>query len=134
LIEPAALEAGGGPHRTIYRPTRQGRTRLAKWLSEPVERAREIHTNFLLKLVFSQRAGIDTTPLLNEQRALLTSTLASLNQKLAGLGPNEKPHLRLRLYTTQAVIDFIDDWSNAMAVASSRPAARRRKHQRSSSA
>jgi PadR family transcriptional regulator AphA len=134
LIEPAALEAGGGPYRTIYRTTRQGRAQLAKWLSEPVDRVREIHTNFILKLVFSQRAGLDATPLLNEQRALLTSTVASLNQKLAGLGPNEKPHLRLRLYTTQAVIDFIDEWSNGIAVASSRPAARRRKRQASSSA
>jgi PadR family transcriptional regulator AphA len=134
LIESAALEAGGGPHRTIYRTTREGRSRLSRWLSEPIERVREIHTNFVLKLVFSQRAGIDTTPLLNSQRALLAATVASLNQKLAGLGPTEKPHLRLRLYTTQAVIDFIDEWSNGIAVATSRPAVRTRRRQGSSSA
>lgn len=127
LIEPAALEPGGGPHRTIFRTTAKGRAQLANWLSDPVERVREIHTSFLLKLVFSQRAGIDATPLLNEQRALLASNVASLAQKLTGLGPTEKPHLRLRLYTSQAVIDFIDDWSNGIAAATvSRPTRARR--------
>jgi DNA-binding PadR family transcriptional regulator len=126
LIEPAALEAGEGPHRAIYRITRTGRARLDGWLTEPVEPVREIHSSFMLKLVFLQRAGIDPIPLLNAQRALLVASVASLEHKLSGLGAAEKPHLRLRLKTTEAVIDFVDESCNAYAVV--RPTrARRRK-------
>jgi DNA-binding PadR family transcriptional regulator len=40
------------PPRKTYALTDEGRTVLARWLSEPVERLREVRLDFLLKLYF----------------------------------------------------------------------------------
>src|SRR5215831_10754181 len=60
LIDAIGLERGGrGPHRVIYAVTGEGREVSSRWLSSPVEHVRDIRSVFLLKVVLSQRAGLD---------------------------------------------------------------------------
>src|SRR5215510_13063241 len=72
LIEPVTLERSPhGPHRVVFAATSRARRGLHAWLAEPVEHITEIRSVFLLKLVFSSRAGIDREPLVLAQRAVV---------------------------------------------------------------
>jgi DNA-binding PadR family transcriptional regulator len=124
LIEALLTEPGQGAYRTVYRPTAAGREMLARWLAEPVEHMRDASSTFVLKLVFTQRAGLDTTPLLNAQRNLVLATMQALGSKLARVPAGSQIHLRVRLETARALLVVIDDLSNATAVRSrtARPA------------
>src|SRR5579862_8720583 len=72
LIRSAGLERGDrGPHRVIYAVTAKGTKAVHAWLREPVDHVREVRSLFLLKVVLSQRAGLDVESLLVAQRAAL---------------------------------------------------------------
>jgi PadR family transcriptional regulator AphA len=120
LIESTLTEPGEGPHRTVFRPTEPGRRRLAAWLAEPVAQMGEAQSTFVLKLVFTQRAGIDPTTLLVAQRAAVIAALESLAAKLRASGGSQV-HLQLRLETTRALLSFIDGLSTATAARTSPP-------------
>ncbi len=69
LIRTRGLERGArGPHRVVYEVTPGGRKSIRDWLAGPVEHVRDIRSLFLLKVVLSQRSGIDIEPLLTAQR------------------------------------------------------------------
>src|SRR5438552_1578034 len=53
-IESQLESQGTRPPRKVFHPTALGRTVFRQWLTEPVERPREIRVLFLLKLYFVQ--------------------------------------------------------------------------------
>jgi DNA-binding PadR family transcriptional regulator len=113
FIETTNLERGTrGPHRVIFRPTRTGRAGVRAWLAEPVEHVRDMRSLFLLKVVLSQRAGLDLQPLLVAQRTLLLPFVALLETQLDDADPVTEPSeeavLYFRLETTRATLAFID--------------------------
>ncbi|GMU77706.1 MAG: hypothetical protein AMXMBFR46_05040 [Acidimicrobiia bacterium] len=58
LIEWTRSEPGRrGPDRAVYRATRRGRDRLARWLERPVEHPRQVRAELLVKLWFLARRG-----------------------------------------------------------------------------
>ena len=110
LIEEERVERSErGPHRVVYRATRKGRTALKAWVAEPVEHVRDIRLLFLLKLVLAARAGIDRTPMIHAQRAVLAPSLDALEAKLGHGSEAEEITLRFRIDTTRAVLRFLDD-------------------------
>src|SRR5215475_6673985 len=113
FIEKSGLERGRrGPHRVLYVPTRQGRATVRAWLVEPVEHVREMRSLFLLKVVLSQRLGLELAPLLVAQRALLVPFVAWLEAQLDDVDPAteraEEAVLYFRLATARATVAFID--------------------------
>ncbi len=112
LIRTAGLERGTrGPHRVLYAATPQGRRAVRGWLAAPVEHVREIRSLFLLKIVLSQRVGIDIEPLLGAQRAAVVPFVAWLEAQLDDADPRapaERTALAFRLETAQMVVRFID--------------------------
>jgi PadR family transcriptional regulator AphA len=132
LIEATLTEPGEGPHRTVYRPTTEGRRRLAGWLAEPVAQMREAQSTFVLKLVFTQRAGQDATPLVVAQRAAVVAALESISSRLRG-SDQPQVHLQLRLETTRALLSFIDGLS-AQTAARTQPARSRKRRTAGSAA
>ncbi|MDQ6661794.1 MAG: PadR family transcriptional regulator [Chloroflexota bacterium] len=59
----AQLELQGTrPPRKVFHLTKLGRTVFREWLTEPVERPRDIRLLFLIKLYFVQRIMPDTLP------------------------------------------------------------------------
>jgi PadR family transcriptional regulator AphA len=69
LAEPRRTEPStAGPRRTIYGVTAQGRATLDSWLATPVEHVRDVRNAFLLKLLISDRLGLDTSELIRAQR------------------------------------------------------------------
>jgi DNA-binding PadR family transcriptional regulator len=112
MIRATGLERGGrGPHRVVYAATEEGRTELGTWLSAPVQHVRDIRSLFLLKVVLSERAGIDVEPLLVAQRTALVPLIAWLEAQLDDAGteaPGETTVAVFRLETAGAVVRFID--------------------------
>jgi PadR family transcriptional regulator AphA len=109
LIERAESERGArGPNRTLFHATGTGREALARWLSEPVDHVREVRSLFVLKLVLIDRAGLDSRPLLEAQRAITIPAITTLERRLRGSAGAEEVFLRFRLETTRSVIHFID--------------------------
>lgn len=76
LVEPMRVEPGrGGPPRTVYRPTRRGRSALRRWLDTPVAHVRDVRSELLLKLVLIERLGRERRQLIAAQRAALAPVL-----------------------------------------------------------
>ena len=57
LIEPQGSQPGGGPPRTIWRATAQGKRASRAWLRRPVEHPRDMRTEFLLKIALGAPAA-----------------------------------------------------------------------------
>jgi len=109
LAQRAGVEPGSrGSPRTLLRPSRSGRQAVARWLAEPVEHVRDLRSELLLKLLFTERAGGDPTPLLRAQQALLTETVAALE---AGPGDGQPFDATVRAFrseTASAGLRFVE--------------------------
>jgi DNA-binding PadR family transcriptional regulator len=113
LIKAVGLERGErGPHRVVYGATPKGRKVLREWLARPVDHVRDIRSLFLLKVVLSQRAGIDVEPLLVAQRSALVPFVTWLEAQLDDVdsisSPSDSTMLYFRLETAKTIVRFID--------------------------
>jgi len=119
LIRTLKLERGArGPHRMIFEVTSNGRRAVQEWLAGPVEHVRDIRSLFLLKVVLSQRAGIDVEPLLVGQRAAIVPFVGWLESQLDDADPSvpaEVTALYFRLETAQMIVRFIDGMLDELA-------------------
>lgn len=133
LIKSVGLERGDrGPHRVVYAATAKGIKSVQAWLREAVEHVREVRSLFLLKIVLSQRAGLDVEPLLVAQRAMLMPFVGWLEAQVDDvepvIAPWEATLLYFRLETTQTIVRFIDGMLDDPAKRASRkrPPAKKR--------
>jgi PadR family transcriptional regulator AphA len=109
LIEAAGHEPGiRGPNRTIFRATEAGHDALRRWLREPVQHVRDVRSLLLLKLVFAERLGVDTRPMLEEQHDAIAEAVTALERRIDGSHGSEEILLRFRLESTRAVLRFVD--------------------------
>jgi DNA-binding PadR family transcriptional regulator len=83
LARPVFTEAGQGPNRTILTATPAGLEQFDEWLEEPVVHVRDARSLLLLKLVYAERSGRDTGPLLERQRDLLRPIVEAHRERLA---------------------------------------------------
>jgi PadR family transcriptional regulator AphA len=124
LVHATGLERGGrGPHRVVYAATPEGKRELVDWLSTPAEHVRDIRSLLLLKVVLSERAGIDPEPLLVAQRAVLLPFVGWLEAQLddpAHELPGEAAVAAFRLETATAILRFIDAQLDGRGATSSR--------------
>jgi hypothetical protein len=114
----------------VYGATPKGRAALRSWLARPVEHVRDIRSLFLLKVVLSQRVGVDVEPLLVAQRAVLVPFVTWLEAQLDDVdtvgSPGEATMLYFRLETAKTIVRFIDGMLDDPAKRTARkPAARR---------
>ena len=105
MVEPRRTEAGSaGPPRTIYGPTKLGRSTLDTWLTAPVDHVREIRNVFLLKLLLADRLGRDRRELVRAQR----SAFAPILDRLAAPPPSSDIVATWRHHSAAAVASFLD--------------------------
>jgi PadR family transcriptional regulator AphA len=71
-----------GPVRWLYRITPAGREQATAWLGSPVEHARDVRSELLVKLALLDRSGFDTRELVQAQRARLLPVAAALDNRL----------------------------------------------------
>jgi PadR family transcriptional regulator AphA len=109
LVEQVGATASTrGPSRTIFRPTRQGRAALKRWLHEPVAHIRDLRPDLLLKLIFLRRAGADTSALLDAQRSIVEELLAGLEVDLEGASIERAVLVRYRLEIARSALRFVE--------------------------
>jgi len=109
LAERAGSEPGRrGSPRTRLRATAAGRHAVQQWLVEPVDHVRDLRSALLLKLLFTERAGLDRGPLLRAQHAILTETVAALEAQIAADSAAEVTVRAFRLETARAGVRFVE--------------------------
>jgi DNA-binding PadR family transcriptional regulator len=99
------------PARRILSITPAGRVELERWLSEPVDKTRDIRLDFLLKLYFVRTLAPDrTAALLREQRVLCEAFVDSLESQLAGETDDfRRLVIQMRLAQNQAMVAWLRD-------------------------
>jgi len=108
-IEQAGSEPGTrGSPRVVLRVTAPGRRALARWLADPVIHVRDLRSELLLKLLFSQRAGLNRSPLLQAQRAILVNTVVALEAPTEAEEESGATVRRFRLETARAGLRFVE--------------------------
>jgi DNA-binding PadR family transcriptional regulator len=109
LVAPQTVEPGHGPQRTIYRATPAGRKAATAWLDTPVEHIRDVRSQLLIKLALLDRAGTDTTGLLQRQKAILQPIAAAIATEQSRRKGFDATLLAWRRATATAALSFLDD-------------------------
>jgi PadR family transcriptional regulator AphA len=71
-----------GPVRSLFEATPAGCAAALVWLSTPVEHARDVRSELMVKLALLDRSGIDSRDLLQAQLARLLPVAAALDDRL----------------------------------------------------
>ena|SRR5438132_10260998 len=71
-----------GPVRSLHEATPAGHAAAATWLSTPVEHARDVRSELMVKLALLDRSGDDSRDLLRAQFARLLPVAAALDDRL----------------------------------------------------
>jgi len=104
LVAPARTEAGAqGPTRTVYRATRSGAARVARWLDRPVDHPRDVRTELLVKLLLRARRGRPLAPLARRQLDRFASVSGGLEQRAAAAAGPERVVARWRAESISAI-------------------------------
>ncbi|MBW0105123.1 PadR family transcriptional regulator [Pseudonocardia sp. KRD291] len=109
LITAEAVEAAGGPPRTLYTATVQGREQVRSWLEAPVPHVRDMRSELLLKLAIHHRQGSDPGPLVERQRAVLGPIVTALEAELAGADAFDRVLVAWRHASALAAVGFLDE-------------------------
>jgi tRNA (adenine37-N6)-methyltransferase len=109
LVEIRGTEAGGaGPARTTLAATRRGRSAFRRWRGATVDHVRDLRSELMLKLLFHDRAGLDSTALLREQVRVLARTERALEAQLASTVGFERTLVLWRLSVGRAALSFVE--------------------------
>ena len=109
FIEESRTEPGTqGPHRTVYRATRSGKARLARWLDEPVDHPRDVRSELLVKFVLRARRDEPLTPLARRQLELFAPVTEGLTRAARGTTGADRVVARWRLENTRAITRTLD--------------------------
>ncbi|MGP4018712.1 PadR family transcriptional regulator [Saccharopolyspora sp. 5N708] len=109
LIEPLAVETGGGPQRTVYGLTDSGRAAVDEWLRQPSEHVRQLRSDLLMKLALLDRRGLDPRGLLRAQRVVLEPIVAAMAAELDRREGFDAVLLAWRHRSASAALQFVDD-------------------------
>lgn len=116
-------QQGTRPPRQVYQLTDAGRDELRRWLTEPVERTREIRLDFLVKLFFAVRTDREIAEsLFRHQRETLERNAANLDEQLRMIGQREGLEandleftlavIELRRSQTRAALEWLEAQSS----------------------
>jgi PadR family transcriptional regulator AphA len=97
-----------GPARVLVDATSAGRAAAVDWLDTPVEHARDVRSELLVKLALLDRAGSDPQNLLTAQRAQLIPIAAALYSHLEAASGCKRTLLLWRVETISATLRFLD--------------------------
>jgi DNA-binding PadR family transcriptional regulator len=118
VVETGTAPGAGAPTKRLVNITAAGQCAVDEWLEKPVAHVRDARSELLLKLLLLDRAGTDAKPLLRAQAAMVEPMLASLRGQLERKDGFESTILRWRIYSTEALAQFLDD---LLSATSSRP-------------
>jgi tRNA (adenine37-N6)-methyltransferase len=97
-----------GPARTTLGPTRRGRAAFRRWRSSPIEHVRDLRSELMLKLLFSERSGSDPSELLRGQAALLATAELTLERQARAATGFDRTLVLWRLSVVRSSLSFVE--------------------------
>jgi DNA-binding PadR family transcriptional regulator len=97
-----------GPARSLLAATPAGRAAARAWLSTPVEHARDVRSELMIKLALNDRAGSDSRALVRAQLARLVPVAAALDDRLRATTGFEHTLVLWRHGAMTATMRFLD--------------------------
>src|SRR5271154_6565491 len=98
-----------GPVRLLVEATEAGRAAAMAWQHRPVQHARDIRSELLVKLALLHRSGADPHYLLIAQHGLLVPIASALRDRIATATGFDRTLLLWRYETVSAAVRFLDD-------------------------
>jgi PadR family transcriptional regulator AphA len=98
-----------GPARWVLETTPEGQTAARAWLRAPVEHARDVRSELLVKLALLDRAGSDSQALVEAQIARLVPLATALGEQLRAATGFERTLLLWRHKSLTATMRFLED-------------------------
>ncbi len=95
------------PSRRVFEITPRGRDTFLSWVSAPTLHVRDLRVEFLAKLFFARRLGLDGHRLVREQEQILEQALSRMNDRLE---QETEPHHRLSAGFKRATARAWRDW------------------------
>jgi DNA-binding PadR family transcriptional regulator len=97
-----------GPVRSLYQATPAGQTAAGAWLSTPVEHARDVRSELMVKLALLDRSGLDSRDLLRAQLGRLLPVAAALDDRLRATTGFEHTLVLWRHEAMTATLRFLE--------------------------
>ena len=91
------------PRPLVYRVTRSGSARVARWLDQPVAHPREVRTELLVKLMLRSRRGRPLTPLAQRQLERFAPMTDGLEQRARAADGADRVVARWRVESIGAI-------------------------------
>jgi len=98
-----------GPARSLLKATPAGMAAAQAWLSTPVEHARDVRSELLVKLALLDRAGSDSRALVQAQLTRLLPVAAALDDQLSATTGFEHTLVLWRQGAMTATMRFLQD-------------------------
>jgi DNA-binding PadR family transcriptional regulator len=97
-----------GPVRSLYQATLAGQAAAGAWLSTPVEHARDVRSELMVKLALLDRSGLDSRDLLRAQLGRLLPVAAALDDRLRATTGFEHTLVLWRHEAMTATLRFLE--------------------------
>ena len=97
-----------GPVRSLHEATLAGQAAAGAWLSMPVEHARDVRSELMVKLALLDRSGVDPQDLLQAQSARLLPVAAALDDRLRATTGFEHTLILWRHEAMTATMRFLE--------------------------
>lgn len=101
-------QASLGPARWVLEVTPAGQAAAQAWLRMPVEHARDVRSELMVKLALLDRAGSDSQALVEAQLARLQPLAAILSDQLRAATGFERTMLLWRHKSLTATVSFLE--------------------------
>jgi DNA-binding PadR family transcriptional regulator len=98
----------GGPTRSLMKATPAGRSAAQAWLSTPVEHARDVRCELMVKLALLDRTGSDARVLIRAQIIWLLPVAAALDDRLRAATGFERTLVLWRREAMMATMRFLE--------------------------
>jgi DNA-binding PadR family transcriptional regulator len=97
-----------GPVRSLFEATPAGQAAAGTWLGTPVEHARDVRSELMVKLALLDRSGTDSRDLLQAQLARLLPVAAALEDRLRATTGFEHTLVLWRYEAMTATLRFLE--------------------------
>jgi DNA-binding PadR family transcriptional regulator len=97
-----------GPVRSLFEATPAGQAAAGTWLGTPVEHARDVRSELMVKLALLDRSGTDSRDLLQAQLARLLPVAAALDDRLRATTGFEHTLVLWRYEAMTATLRFLE--------------------------